>query len=86
MDFLDTGEQPPEQQYPLLKFIAENQPEMMSMFLDGNEVYRAKFTDEGLKTIFNLPVDLSKPRRLITLCFDGSSTPIYSLNLNGETG
>lgn len=85
MDFSNINQQSLEEQHPLLKFIAENQPEIMSMFLDGREVYRARFTDEGLKTIFNLPVDLANPGKLITLCFDGSPTPIYSLNLNGET-
>ena len=59
MDFSNIPQPPLEEQHPLLKFIAENKPEIMSMFLDGKEVYRARFTDEGLETIFNLPVDLS---------------------------
>lgn len=75
-----------DEEHYLLQYITEKQPEIISVFIDGVELFRAKFTAAGIEDIFDQPIDIAKPRWLMTISFDNSPIPIYSLNLGGETG
>ena len=70
----------------LLELLAQQKPKGFSVVIDGNEVFRAKFTSSGIETVLDAPIDINKPRWLMTIFFDGNPTPVYSLNLSGETG
>ena len=70
----------------LLKLIAEREPETMTVSIDSTEVFKARFTEQGLETIFDLSIDVNKPRWLMTISLDDDPIPVYSLNLGGVTG
>ena len=72
--------------HSFLKALATTQPTFFSVQLDGVEIYKGKFTDNGIVTIQEKLVDLTVPRHLLTIFFDDMSTPIYSIALNGEVG
>ena len=80
------GPIPLESDHYLLRLIAKRKPKTMSVRIDNAEVFKAKFTEQGLKTIFDLPVDVTKPRWILTIFLDDDPTPVYSLNLGGATG
>ena len=80
------GPIPLESDCYLLRLIAERKPETMSVRIDNAEVFKAKFTDRGLEAIFDLPIDVTKPRWILTIFLDDDPTPVYSLNLGGATG
>ena len=65
-----------------MKAVKELDPRHLSIVLDGVEIYRGEFTDDGIKTIFDKPVELNKPHRLMNVFFDDGSKPVYSLNLD----
>ena len=70
----------------LLELVAQQKPEGFSVVLDGNEIFRGRFTGSGIETLLDASIDVNKPRWLMTIFFDGNPTPVYSLNLNGKTG
>ena len=77
---------PVEEDHYLLRLIAQREPETMTVSIDSAEVFKAKFTEQGLETIFDLSIDVSKPRWLMTISLDDDEIPVYSLNLGGVTG
>ena len=77
---------PVEEDHYLLQLIAERKPETMAVSIDSTEVFTAKFTEQGLETVFDVLIDVNKPRWLMTISLDNDSTPVYSLNLGGATG
>lgn len=77
---------PLEHEHFLLQLIAERKPEILSISIDKAEVFRAKLTEQGLETLLDLPIDVNKPRWMMTISLDDDPVPVYSLNLGGETG
>ncbi|KPQ32542.1 MAG: hypothetical protein HLUCCA11_21215 [Phormidesmis priestleyi Ana] len=75
-----------EDNHFLLRLIAERNPEVLSISIDSVEVFRAKFTEQGLETLLDLPIDASKQRWMMTISLDNDPIPVYSLSLGGETG
>lgn len=74
-----------ESTHPLLRLIAERKPQTISFFIDGTEVFKAKFTGKKLEPIFDLEIDKTQPMSLMTVGLDDDPTPVYSLRLDGET-
>lgn len=72
--------------YSLLEMISHRKPKIFSVKLDGTEIFRGKFTTSGIQTLLDLPIDLNKPRWLMTIFFDDNPTPVHSIDLKGETG
>ena len=81
-----SSQMPFEEDHYLLQLIAEREPKTMTVSIDSAEVFKARFTEQGLETIFDLSIDVSKPRWLMTISLDDDTTPVYSLNLGGITG
>lgn len=77
---------PLEDNHFLLQLIAERNPEILSVSIDSVEVFRARFTEQGLETLIDQPIDTSKPRWMMTISLDDDPVPVYSLNLGGEKG
>lgn len=75
-----------ESDHYFLRLIAQRKPETMSIHIDDAEVFKARFTEQGLETIFDLLIDPNKPRRMLTISLDNDIEPVYSLNLGGTTG
>ena len=70
----------------LLELVARKKPKLFSVQLDGTEIFRGKLTSDGVETVLDLPVDLNKPRWLMTIFFDDNPRPVHVINLKGETG
>ena len=70
------------EEHPFIKAVKELDPKIFYVVLDGVEIYRGEFTDDGIKTIIDIPVDTDKPRHLMNVFFDDGPTPVYSLNLS----
>ena len=71
-----------KEEHPFMKAVKELDPKLFSIVLDGIEIFRGEFTDDGIKTIFDKSVELNKPHRLMNVFFDDIPTPVYSLNLD----
>lgn len=72
--------------FSLLEMVARKKPKLFSVKLDGTEIFRGRFTRNGIETILDLPVDQNKPRWLMTIFFDDEPIPVHSISLKGETG
>ena len=70
--------------HPFLEILASAQPTFFSVQLDGIEIYKGKFTTDGVVTIRDDLVDLKAPRQLLTIFFDDVPTPVYSIALNSK--
>ena len=70
--------------HPFLKALIACNPTFFSVQLDGAEIYRGKFTTDGIVTIRDDLVDLNAPRQLLTVFFDDVPMPVYSIALDGE--
>lgn len=73
-------------QHPFLKLFSEQKPQTFSVILDGVEIYKGKVTESGVKTLVEKQVSLDQPRYLMSIVFDQDPTPVYFLDLQGETG
>jgi hypothetical protein len=72
--------------HPFLRLLLSQDPKTFSVHLDGVEIYRGEFTDSGIKTLIDQPIDINRPRYLLNIFFDSNPMPIYALSLGGETG
>ncbi|MBE9062882.1 hypothetical protein [cf. Phormidesmis sp. LEGE 11477] len=72
--------------HPFLDSLTALKPRAFRVQLDGEDIYKAEFTDSGVNTVFEKLVDLNVPRHLLTVFFDDIPTPVYSIALNGEVG
>ena len=70
--------------HPFLRALVTTRPTFFSVQLDGTEIYRGKFTTDGVVTIRDDLVDLKAPRQLLTIFFDDVPMPVYSIALDGE--
>ncbi len=66
--------------HPFLQLLAHSNPDTLSIVLDGIEIYRATFTNQGLATLIERNVSQGKGN-LLTFHFDDSPKPVYFLFL-----
>lgn len=66
--------------HPFLNLLAQSNPKVLSIVLDGIEIYRAIFTEQGLKTLVELSVRQGEGN-LLTFHFDDNPKPVYFLFL-----
>lgn len=72
--------------HSLLKLFSEQKPKTFSVILDGIEIYKGEITETGVKTLVEKQVPLDQPRYLMSIVFDQDPTPVYFVDLQGETG
>jgi hypothetical protein len=70
----------------LLDLLSQRKPKYFSIMLDGTIIFKAELAENGFKTLIDSPVDISKPRWLMTILFDNDSTPVHTIHLAGEIG
>ena len=66
--------------HPFLNLLAQSNPSVLSIVLDGIEIYRANFTDQGLKPLLERSVRQGVGN-LLTFHFDDNPKPVYFLFL-----
>ena len=66
--------------HPFLQSLANSSPSTLSIVLDGVEIYRAAFTNQGLKPLIERQVKQGEGS-LLTFHFDNEPTPVYFLFL-----
>lgn len=66
--------------HPFLNILAQSNPSVLSIVLDGIEIYRAIFTDQGLKPLIERTVCRGEGN-LLTFHFDDDPRPVYFLFL-----
>ena len=66
--------------HPFLNLLAQSNPNVLSVVLDGIEIYRAIFTEQGLETLIERNVRQGKGN-LLTFHFDDNPKPAYFLFL-----
>lgn len=66
--------------HPFLNLLAQSNPSVLSIVLDGIEIYRASFTDQGLKPLIERSVRQGEGN-LLTFHFDDNPKPVYFLFL-----
>jgi len=66
--------------HPFLNLLAQSNPSVLSIVLDGIEIYRAIFTNQGLKPLVERSVRQGKGN-LLTFHFDDNPRPVYFLFL-----
>lgn len=66
--------------HPFLQLLANSNPNTLSILLDGIEIYRAVFTDQGLNPLIERQVQQEKGN-LLTFHFDDNPKPVYFLFL-----
>ena len=71
--------------HPFLNLLAESNPSVLSIVLDGIEIYRASFTDQGLKPLLERSVRQGAGN-LLTFHFDDNPKPVYFLFLRSPPG
>ncbi|MEO0704159.1 MAG: hypothetical protein AAF050_00670 [Cyanobacteria bacterium J06649_5] len=66
--------------HPFLTLLAQSNPSVLSIVLDGIEIYRAIFTDQGLKPLIERSVQRGEGN-LLTFHLDDNPKPAYFLFL-----
>jgi hypothetical protein len=70
----------------LLDLVSQREPKSFSVMLDGTIIFKAELSENRLKTLIDLPVEVNKKRWLMAILFDDDPTPVYTINLGGEIG
>ena len=70
--------------HPFLKILASTNPTFFSVRLDEDEVYKGKFTADGIVTIRDELLDTNVPRRRLTVFLDDAPIPADSIALDRE--
>ena len=71
--------------HPLIQEINNRRPKTIAISIDGVKVFKAKFTENGLETLYDLHVDPNIQKDEIAFFLDDDLKPFYSFRLKGET-